>query len=46
MLAANKQQPFISIDLLQQSLDSLANQLSAGDDMKPRKAIGLIGRTA
>jgi AAA+ superfamily predicted ATPase len=40
LLAANAQQTVVTQDLLKQSLASLTNQLSAGEDLMPRRNIG------
>ncbi len=40
MLAAHNRDTLVSLAVLEQSVDSLSNQMAAGDDMLPRRAIG------
>jgi ATP-dependent 26S proteasome regulatory subunit len=43
MLAAHNRQTTVSLDVLEQSIDSLSNQLSTGDDLMPRRRMGFGG---
>ncbi len=40
MLAAHNRETLVSLAILEQSVESLTNQLSTGDDMMPRRKIG------
>ncbi len=40
MLAAHNREATVSLSVLEQSVESLSNQLSTGDDMMPRRRIG------
>jgi hypothetical protein len=40
MLAAHNRETIVSLDVLEQSVASLSNQLSTGDDLMPRRKMG------
>ncbi|MBZ0308263.1 MAG: AAA family ATPase, partial [Anaerolineae bacterium] len=40
MLAAHNQKTIVTREMLDQSVDALSNQLSAGDDLMPRRKVG------
>ncbi len=43
MLAAHNRETMVSLEVLEQSIASLSNQLSTGDDLLPRRRIGFGG---
>ena len=46
MLAAHNRETRVSLDVLEQSVASLSNQLSTGDDLLPRRRIGFGATSA
>src|SRR6185295_14300715 len=40
MLAAHNRETTVSLEILEQSIDSLSGQMSTGDDLLPRRKIG------
>jgi hypothetical protein len=45
MLAAHNRETNVTLDILEQSVASLSNQLSTGDDLMPRRRVGFGGAT-
>jgi hypothetical protein len=46
MLAAHNRETTVSLEVLEQSVASLSNQLSTGDDLLPRRRMGFGGAGA